>query len=160
MNSITASNLPIRITYHWLVRILCLVSIFGFVWFTGLLWYLGQSVAALFFLVFFLFSIYRFITTFATTHIDKVYITVKPAMCLYRMAWDEITYIETNGSRGSRIGNTVVFRSNTKSIVVNLAFTGKQGNIVRSILEQEISGRNIPIRPLHTVSPKNINTRI
>jgi hypothetical protein len=146
-------------TMHWAWHVVILWSILGFVWFTGLAWYLGEPIYALIFLVFTIFAIYSLQTIYTTTCVDTIGITVTTMTATYTLAWDDITYVETNPSDESGIGNTLVFCGGTKAIVVSLVGLNKAGRQLRQLLSEHIAHRKIVVQPLNNIAPQHRQTK-
>ena len=149
------SPLPIKMSIHWITKVTLLCGTLFFLSLALLsFFYTHQVLIAVCYVLFTLLGIYTFITSLAIIEINQESIKViSPPHGVYRMYWQDVKYVETNGK-------AYAFFGDNKCLMISLAYVrnGKREfNIFFGNFTQE---RQVDVRPLSSVWLRQKNTKV
>ena len=146
--------LPIRVTIHRLMKAFSIFGVIEFLLFAWLSWQNTHTFyIALLFLLFALFCGYTFIASRSTIELDLESVVVTAPYGRYKIRWDDVRLIETNGV-------TIVFRGDDKRLVIVMTFVGQGRREMYKFLNSQIEQRQIEVKPLSSIPLTHKNTRV
>ncbi|HUI89556.1 MAG TPA: hypothetical protein VLX61_12620 [Anaerolineales bacterium] len=148
-------TLPIKMTVHWVTRIIFIFSIILFGAFAILSLLSDHDVfTSSIFLVFALLSVYTFIASQSTIEINQDSITLSsPPHGEYRMYWGEVRSVETNGA-------TFAFVGDDRHLAISLVFVGNRKQEFLSFLNDFLEKQQLNVNPLSSMYLRQKNTKV
>jgi hypothetical protein len=86
-------------------------------------------------------------------HMDREAVFISTGYGKFRIHWEEMKYIETDG-------NIFAFYGDDKRLVITLRFTGSRKQDFIKLMDEQIAPRNIKIIPVMAVPWTHKNTRV
>jgi hypothetical protein len=147
-------NLNINISTSWIVRVIYLV---GIAFFLGMAVWVQISTQiigiAVFFAAFALLEFLALLLSFSTLQINYESVVMTAFYGVYKINWDEVKTIETNGIIIALFGEN-------KRFPMHLGMAGKERVEFSGFLENLIQQRQIEVKPLSSRWMTHKNTKI
>jgi hypothetical protein len=149
-----SSDLNIKISTNWVVR---LVYLIGIVFFLGMAVWVQINTqiigVTLFFAGFAILEFFVLLLSFSAIQINRESVMMTAFYGVYKINWDEVKRIETNGVIITLFGEN-------KRFPLHLGMAGKERIEFSNFLENMIQQRQIEVKPLSSRRMTHKNTKI